>query len=411
MTIKIKVLIYSDCIYFGGCENLLTNIMNSKQLDNEYKFTFAFARHKSYVFGNKIPDKIKLFPLCILSQDNILYDYGEKIPTIYFPLIKLVLQILQKILFGPYNFLRLLLFFLKQRPDIIHINNGGYPAAKSCRLAAVTARLVGNKKIIMNINNLALPVKSCIDRLYDKIVNNSVDYFITASRAACINLVDIRHFTSYKITNIPNTLLNDSASVSIIPLLRKEFNLTTNTIVIGSAGLLTQRKGFHVLIEAISRIKEIIEKNGVKIFVFGEGEQRKQLEEIIMNKEIAQFLFLPGQKVDILNYIADFDIFILPSIGFEDFPYVNLEAMFLGKPIISTNVAGIPEQVESNVNGYLISPNDVDALVGAITLLIENKELRQNMGLNSKKMYLEKFNYENIIKKYNNIYLDLLEKD
>ena len=81
---------------------------------------------------------------------------------------------------------------------------------------------------------------------------------------------------------------------------------------------------------------------------------------------------------------ANAAIFVLPSYT-EAFPTVNIEAMAAGIPIVTTNVGGIEEAVIHKRNGYITTPGNIDEFVDYITILLNDKNLRKDMGEISKK--------------------------
>ena len=98
------------------------------------------------------------------------------------------------------------------------------------------------------------------------------------------------------------------------------------------------------------------------------------------------------------------DVLILPSVTYEDFPNVVLEAMALGKPVVSTRLAGVPEQINDGETGILVAPNNFEELAKAITELCDNAELRSHMGLAAIRKFKEKFTAEIAVKNYMNLY-------
>jgi len=111
---------------------------------------------------------------------------------------------------------------------------------------------------------------------------------------------------------------------------------------------------------------------------------------------------------NIFDIINIFDVFILPSVEYEDFPNVILEAMSLGKPIIGTNVAGIPEQIENGVNGFVVEPKDVKSLSEAILTLVKSKEKRVKMGAKSLGRFNKLFSSDKILNDYLNLYKQMI---
>ena len=117
-------------------------------------------------------------------------------------------------------------------------------------------------------------------------------------------------------------------------------------------------------------------------------------------------LFLENEK-NIFDIINILDVFILPSIEYEDFPNVILEAMSLGKSVIGTDIAGIPEQIEDGVNGFVVAPRDVNALSEAILTLIKNENKRKRMGKKSLERFDRLFSYDKIVSNYIRFYKEL----
>jgi len=110
------------------------------------------------------------------------------------------------------------------------------------------------------------------------------------------------------------------------------------------------------------------------------GKGKEHLRSLVANLRLGEnVLFLENEK-NIFDIINILDVFILPSIEYEDFPNVILEAMSLGKSVIGTDIAGIPEQIEDGVNGFVVAPRDVNALSEAILTLIKNENKRKRMG-------------------------------
>ena len=120
--------------------------------------------------------------------------------------------------------------------------------------------------------------------------------------------------------------------------------------------------------------------------LIGDGEERKNLErlskELGLEKEIIFLGKIFHDKLPKYYHVAD--IFVLPSL-YESFGIVFLEAMASGLPIISTNVAAIPEVVNKKV-GILVRPKNVEELTEAILTLIKNEKRRRRMAKEGMKL-------------------------
>jgi glycosyltransferase involved in cell wall biosynthesis len=163
------------------------------------------------------------------------------------------------------------------------------------------------------------------------------------------------------------------------------------------------------LIRAFKNVLEVspLGKQRLRLVIAGDGPLRVQLEKLIDELEIGEFVWITGDRNDIPDILRLLDIFVLPSIG-EGISNTILEAMATGLPIIATNVGGNPELVEDGVNGYLVPSNDPEKLAESIVKLTEANNTRSSMGKASLEIVSEKFNWDNTVEKYLNVYDGLL---
>lgn len=145
-------------------------------------------------------------------------------------------------------------------------------------------------------------------------------------------------------------------------------------------GRLCEQKGQMILLQAIRQLVDMAVP--VKFVLAGDGEMREALEQTIVRLELQPYVhitgWLSGDRVreEILAARA----LVLPSFA-EGLPVVLMEAMALGRPVVSTYVAGIPELVIDGVNGWLVPAGDDAALTEALkTCLAASPELLASMG-------------------------------
>jgi glycosyltransferase involved in cell wall biosynthesis len=165
-------------------------------------------------------------------------------------------------------------------------------------------------------------------------------------------------------------------------------------------------KGTIFALFALSKIVKVFPK--VKLIVIGVHEKnRERLFLIIKNLGIIDNVILIGRVPNYAMpiYYSSSDIVLLPSLS-ENFPVVALEAMSSGKPIIASRVGGIPELVSNNENGILVSPGNVEQLVGALLRLLENQSLRNRLGNMGRKLVEEEYDW----KKIGQLYLKEFQK-
>jgi L-malate glycosyltransferase len=381
---------------------------------SNYEVSYSFPSFSCYrtEADKRIKSKIHRFPLFLPDFAKFNYWlYNKKINKHLRKIISAPIYCMEKTyIFMLYDVIRLFIFFKKVKPDILHVNNGGYPAAVSCRAAVIAAKYANVKKIIFHVNNIAEdiseynPLKRVIESKIDCFVKNDVDLFITGSNFARLKLAKNRFFDPNKIISIPNTILSREI-VESPESVKKRLKLSNNDIIFGNVALLTERKGHTVLINAFSLLRDKVpEFNRVKLVIEGIGEEEQKLKDLVDTLKLNKNILFIGSQEKIFDIYNIFDVFVLSSIYNEDMPNVILEAMSLGKPIIGTNLAGIPEEIEDKVNGFVVKVNDANELAEAISKFVINKDLVNEMGVKSKEIFDKKFAYPTIMKAITNCY-------
>jgi len=174
--------------------------------------------------------------------------------------------------------------------------------------------------------------------------------------------------------------------------------LTTNsTIIDGSSkdyilyvGRIEPNKGVLTLVKAFEKIR-----SDVRLKIVGDGSQRREIEDYLSNHRI-QNVDLEGlkSKNDVLQYIKGCLFTICPSEWYENFPFSIIEAMHLSKPVIGSNIGGIPELIIDQKTGYTFRSGSSSELSRKIEQLLENRELIRSLGSNARDHVTEMTNME-----------------
>ncbi len=162
-------------------------------------------------------------------------------------------------------------------------------------------------------------------------------------------------------------------------------------------GNLRGRKGVKYLIEAMKGI-------GAELVVVGDGPERRNLESLAGENVSFTGRVMPE---DVQKYLKEAAVFVLPAIKGEGLPNVVLEAMSMGIPVVSTNIAGIPDVVEHGRTGFLAEPGDPRTLRKHIKRLLEDRKLRENMSRECIKE-AEKYSWESVTNKLEKAYEEVL---
>ena len=178
-------------------------------------------------------------------------------------------------------------------------------------------------------------------------------------------------------------------------------------IEVGSVGSLWKAKGYPYMIEAAKIILQ--KRDDIFFSIAGDGKDFYKLHNLIGKLGLTEKFRLLGFQREIPSILLKWDIYVQPSL-WEGQCITVIEAMASGLPVVATNVGGIPESVIDGYNGFLVPPRDPKALADKIIELIDNPELRTNMGERSRKIAEEKYSLDNMVNRIESLIESLIEK-
>lgn len=398
---KPKLHFYSDCYIFGGCENMIANFLNSHSLNKEFEISFSYRY--SVAYQNGLNKRIN-FPNRRIYAIHGLYAFRWPLLINNRLLRKLSLLLEHFLIKYPaflYNSLRLYWHFKEKNIDILHINNGGYPAAYSCNSAVLAARICRIKYIIYVVNNIIISRRfpsRWLDYPIDFMVRKFVTQFVTGSKYAGSQLQTILNLPSQQYIVMANGIQRRDVVDQRDSFFNKHELPNTNSLMAVIARL-EKRKGHIYLLRAL----QYLLNNGHSVptlLIEGVGPEEVYLKKYVVAHNLSDKVRFLGSIERIFDLINAVNFVILPSISNEDFPNVILEAMSLSKPVIATNIAGIPEQIVDNKTGYIVPSKSEIALAEAIKQLSGDKNLREAMGRAARIRYRYFFTTEVAIARY-----------
>ena len=180
-------------------------------------------------------------------------------------------------------------------------------------------------------------------------------------------------------------------------------NIRSNIVNILGVGRLMPRKGYQFVIQALKNVKAKT-KNKFIFTIVGGGDYLTELKELARRNNVNKLVKFTGQidYSEIKKLLSTSDIFVHPSMA-EGMPLSLLEAISSGLPSISTKIAGNEDLVKNNKNGFLLEVGDVNGITDSLIKLIDDKKLRQKMGIESVKIS-KNYDWEKISNAYNKIY-------
>lgn len=206
--------------------------------------------------------------------------------------------------------------------------------------------------------------------------------------------------------------LNESHNTSIIyngiqcdsdPL----FTTNNEKIRIGVIANLTDKKDYPTIFKAIAKLHE--QKYEFKLTVIGDGDRRREYLDFAFSLGISEKLIFLGQQIDVAKLISEFDICLLASyksMG-EGLSNSLLEYMREGKPIVATDVGGTSELIVDGLGGFLSPAGDPKIFAENIALLLNDANLRRDMGWFNYERVKKLFSLNSMIDKYAKLYTEI----
>ncbi len=189
--------------------------------------------------------------------------------------------------------------------------------------------------------------------------------------------------------------------------IREELGIGKKTVLVGYIVRMTIQKDPLTLVRAIALLPEALD---MKFLFVGDGDLKDDTVNLAKQLGVSHRIIFTGFRMDVSNVLKGIDVYCLPSL-WEGLPIGMLEAMAMGKSVITTSVDGAKEVIENNVNGLLVSPQSPDELAEALIELGRSPALRNELGGKALKTIVENFNVEKMTRQLEEVYNDLTWDD
>lgn len=331
----------------------------------------------------------------VLKLYNIELNGGFNFsPSIYFQNI-----VLSTILF-PINILELSLKLLVlRRIRIVHIHGSHGGSFYRKFLIFLIVKSVFKKKVIYHLHSSDFKIfyKNASKRIKQKIA-----YLMSRADVIIVLSGEWKDYILSKFEPQKIKVLENIVEKQADDIVSLKNNQKTNLLFLGRIG---KRKGVYDLIESINSINDSV-KHNISLTIGGDGEVEK-LKKLIKDLNLDNVNFVGWVKgAEKINLLKNTDVFVLPSYN-EGLPISLLEAMSFGKPIISTNVGGIPRILKNEINGFVIEPGNKAQLQEAILKYVNHSQLIKKQGQEGLKI-VEKYYPERVLEKLSAIYGEVL---
>lgn len=362
---KIKVLFRHRSMEMGGVEKVLLDLLENLPRDI-FEITLLLTIHQGEL-RYKVPEDIRL-----ISIQKGREDMSKK------PLLR-NLQLLQR---------SLTLWFYRKFPKALYkkyLNQHfdieiapGYGDFDSVLDSPINSKKVGWFHTDVSYDPNQERVRYRINSL------KKFDWTIFGSQQTRDVIKELYNITYPKSSVIYNAIKIDDVRVKA-----EEFPVRYDVHpVFSSMGRLHSRKNYHTLMKIHKRLLD--EGFPHSIIVIGGGGEMENLKNQTKELKVEKTYLLLDSQINPYPFIKNSDYFVLPSES-ESYPLTIGEVMGLDIPIISTNVGGIPEMIDHNIDGYLVNP-DENSIYEGMKLFLTDPETVSKI----------KSNMENAVRKFDN---------
>ncbi|MBI4398436.1 MAG: glycosyltransferase family 4 protein [Candidatus Omnitrophica bacterium] len=189
--------------------------------------------------------------------------------------------------------------------------------------------------------------------------------------------------------------------------LRRFYGLSGDGVVVGSVARMEKVKGLQYLIQSIPHV--VSKHPGTKFLMVGDGKYREELVALANETGVRKHVVFHDAVESVVMPLGLMDIFVHPPTYEEGFGLCILEGMSASKPVVATNVGGIYMMVRENENGFLVPPHDPKALADRIVHLIEQPELRRQMGRRGHDVAMAQFSIDALTRRMIEMYEEVLK--
>ena len=191
-----------------------------------------------------------------------------------------------------------------------------------------------------------------------------------------------------------------------IQSIREEFNLD-GRFVIGTFARLSEEKGHRFLIKALLTVRQQVPN--IFWLICGEGSERDAIEREIEQAGLAGSVVLTGWRRDAMRIMAAVDAVVQPTLQ-EAFSQAMVEALWLGKALVITDVSGAPDLIRHGENGMLVPRGDPGALAEAIIQIANDSTLRERLGETGRAFVQRELRIDKMIGTYEAAFVRAMEQ-
>lgn len=294
------------------------------------------------------------------------------------------------------------------KPDVIH-----NVTLKASLLGSIAAKILGIRSVVNAISGFGYAFTDGRTGLLQRAIKLEMDFAFKSKNFHFIlqNPFDMEQLRSLKYVPDGNIHLIKGSGVDLKQYSYTELPNNEKIEILFPARILGD-KGVIEIIEAMKLLRPRLEKKAKLVLAGGctATNPTKIPEDELKTMLIDGYIEWIGYQSNMVPVYQHADIVALPSYR-EGLPKSLIEACAIGRPIITTNVPGCRECVTDGYNGIMVEAKTVEPLANAILTLVENPDLRQKYGKNSRELAEKEFSIENVVDRHLKIYRILFNRN
>lgn len=397
---KVTVLFIDQGVAFGGSLVVIATLVRCLNPD---KFrAVVIGEMAEEIVRSHIQEKAKV----VIARHNFNYVHWQKItsalqwlPSKFMRKIAIYTFSIVRILTNVLYAIKVAIVIVRERVDLIHINNG------TDNFEANLASLLFSRKRVVHVHGIGR--LSIVERLFLRFVPK----VIVISEFVRLEMIK-SGVPAHKMVVIPNPVLPEVIANDARARVRKTLGIGDDVKLFAIFGRIVVWKGQKEFLQAAQLV--LHEVNDSKALIVGDisdGEEGylHELHQFLLQTGLQDRVIFTGYARNVAELYSAVDVVVHASIEPEPFGLVITEAMAYGVPVVASSLGAPREIIDDTHDGYLVHPKDTRKLASLISTLLQNDGLRQEMGARAKKKVLEIYDAPRYAKNIESLYQKILE--
>ncbi|MFZ4400851.1 MAG: glycosyltransferase family 4 protein [Bacteroidales bacterium] len=366
---KKKILLIAEYDQFGGAKTYFIDLLKFYRQKN-FEVTVCISESEQDVKILQLINELKFHIIKIEKRWKGLFNCWDK------PFISLFIDLM-------------LIYkaFIKVRPDLITVSNInaksflGLAFFSTPFLCIMHSYPLKNQSKIFIIQYLRYFQKILLKRIF----SNAAKRILSVSSYSKSEIVKFLGIPEERIS----VIYNFGREASEI----KQDTISNDKFTVLTLGHVREYKNPFVWIKVAEKVIQYLPEKNIEFIWGGDGELMQECNRLVTELKIGGKVKFIGYTEDIACLYASASVYFQPSM-IESQGIAVVEAMAYSLPCVVSDMGGLPESVENGINGYLVSPDNIDEMSQAIIALVNDERLRNEKGEHSLRIYNEKFTNE-----------------